>query len=124
MLIQIIVLEASARPPSPPHGVQHGCQNGVEERDQLLLKHGRAGIGLNVNENGHTIAQDNHCEVRGTGVEGFLSPLCGLDLQDGGDDPDVGQEDQAERRHQQHNTRNHDGHLNGGGVHTGQPDHR
>lgn len=78
---------------------------------------------LDVSENGHAIAQGNHREVRGTGVEGFLSPLCGPDLQDGGDDLDVGHENQAERCHQQDNARNRDGHLVGGRVHAGQPDH-
>jgi hypothetical protein len=61
--------------------------------------------------------------VRGTGVEGFLPPLCGLDLQDGGDDLDVGQENQAEGCHQKDDARSHYYNLVGGDIHTGQSDY-
>ena len=55
-------------------GVQHGGDHRVEHGHQLVLSEG--GGGPHVEEDGGSKEQDDHRDVRGTGGEGFASPLC------------------------------------------------
>lgn len=56
-------------------------------------------------------------------MKGFPPSFCGLYLQDGRDDLNVGQKNQEEWCHKQDNARNHNCNLIGGGIYTSQSDH-
>lgn len=76
------------------HRVQQGGDDHVGHRDQLILIPAVLGLGLEVGNGGTAVVDYDHREVGGAGGEGLLPALGRGDLEDGGDDEDVGNEDQ------------------------------
>lgn len=67
---------------------------------------------------------NNHCDMRGAGGKGFLPAISRGDLEDGGDDEDVGDKNQAHRDQDHQHTYDQSQDLIGSGVDAGEFHHR
>ena len=86
----------------------------------LSCPHGILGLGLEVDDGGTATVDDDHREAGGAGGKGLLPAPGGGDLEAGGDDEDIGEEDRARGQNQDTDADDKVDDLADRGVHAGQ----
>lgn len=66
--------------------VQHGGEDGVEDRYYLVLVWSMVRSWSHVHEHGSTIVESDHRQVGGAGGEGFVATFCRAHVDDSSKD--------------------------------------
>lgn len=80
-------------------GVEHGCDNRVEETKDSVCGDRRARLGPDVCDTGRPKEEGDHKQVGGAGREDLVAALGGSHCQDGSQDAGVRSDDQREGNH-------------------------